>query len=71
MIAIPGHIIDGVWWFFTLVIVSFYIGNCFVYLSASNMKSQGLDLKDLLSQADVEFGIQRSEGISQMLEVSF
>ena len=46
----------GVWWFFTLIIISSYTANLAAFLTVTRMESPINSAEDLVSQKEISYG---------------
>ncbi|XP_064104775.1 glutamate receptor ionotropic, kainate 2-like [Macrobrachium nipponense] len=58
--ACSTRIVGGIWWFFTLIIISSYTANLAAFLTVERMITPIDDVEDLASQTEIPYGIQRS-----------
>lgn len=54
--SISGRIVSGIWYFFTLIIVSSYTANFAALLTIDRMATPINSVEDLVSQRDVQYG---------------
>ncbi|XP_071786806.1 glutamate receptor 2-like [Asterias amurensis] len=62
--SMSGRLTGGVWWFFTLIIVSSYTANLAAFLTAKRMVMPISSASDLVDQTAITYGILKS-GSSQ------
>ncbi|XP_066999471.2 glutamate receptor ionotropic, kainate 2 isoform X2 [Anabrus simplex] len=55
-IAVSTRMIAGIWWFFTLIIVSSYTANLAAFLTFESMSSPFKDAEDLADQTEIKYG---------------
>ncbi|XDV39646.1 hypothetical protein PO909_008849 [Leuciscus waleckii] len=55
--ALSTRIIGGIWWFFTLIIISSYTANLAAFLTVERMDSPVDSADDLAKQTKIEFGV--------------
>lgn len=55
--ALSTRIIGGIWWFFTLIIISSYTANLAAFLTVERMESPIDSADDLAKQTKVEYGV--------------
>ncbi|XP_034080403.1 glutamate receptor 2-like isoform X4 [Gymnodraco acuticeps] len=54
--SLSGRIVGGVWWFFTLIIISSYTANLAAFLTVERMVSPIESAEDLAKQTDITYG---------------
>ncbi|CAM9146561.1 unnamed protein product, partial [Lampetra fluviatilis] len=54
--SLPGRIVGGVWWFFTLIIISSYTANLAAFLTVERMVSPIESAEDLAKQMEIAYG---------------
>ncbi|XP_033112961.1 glutamate receptor 2-like [Anneissia japonica] len=54
--SLSGRIVGGVWWFFTLIIISSYTANLAAFLTVERMDSPIESAEDLAKQTDITYG---------------
>ena len=59
----------GVWWFFTLILISSYTANLAAFLTVERMASPISNADDLSKQTEVEYGIIRGGSSMEFFEV--
>uniref|UniRef100_A0A8C9UAN6 Glutamate receptor n=1 Tax=Scleropages formosus TaxID=113540 RepID=A0A8C9UAN6_SCLFO len=57
--ALSTRIIGGIWWFFTLIIISSYTANLAAFLTVERMESPVESADDLAKQTKIEYGVVR------------
>ena len=55
--SLSGRIVGGVWWFFTLIIISSYTANLAAFLTVERMESPIDSADDLAKQTKIEYGL--------------
>uniref|UniRef100_A0A4W4HI45 Glutamate receptor n=1 Tax=Electrophorus electricus TaxID=8005 RepID=A0A4W4HI45_ELEEL len=55
--ALSTRIIGGIWWFFTLIIISSYTANLAAFLTVERMESPIDSADDLAKQTKIEYGV--------------
>uniref|UniRef100_A0A8C7Y293 Glutamate receptor, ionotropic, AMPA 2b n=1 Tax=Oryzias sinensis TaxID=183150 RepID=A0A8C7Y293_9TELE len=55
-ISLSGRIVGGVWWFFTLIIISSYTANLAAFLTVERMVSPIESAEDLAKQTEIAYG---------------
>ncbi|XP_059153989.1 glutamate receptor ionotropic, kainate 2-like [Physella acuta] len=58
--AVSTRIVGGIWWFFTLIIISSYTANLAAFLTVERMVSPIENAEDLSRQTDIEYGTRVS-----------
>ncbi|KAK3734903.1 hypothetical protein RRG08_038928 [Elysia crispata] len=58
--AISTRIVGGIWWFFTLIIISSYTANLAAFLTVERMVSPIESAEDLSKQTEIEYGTRVS-----------
>eukprot|EP00057_Strongylocentrotus_purpuratus_P011244 XP_011665718.1 PREDICTED: LOW QUALITY PROTEIN: glutamate receptor 2-like [Strongylocentrotus purpuratus] len=56
--CLSGRIVGGVWWFFTLIIISSYTANLAAFLTVERMSTPINSAEDLVKRKDISYGIQ-------------
>ena len=64
-----GRIVGGVWWFFTLIIVSSYTANLAAYLTVERMSSPIKSFEDLAKQTKIKYGVVDSGSSKEFFSV--
>lgn len=54
--ATSTRIVGGIWWFFTLIIISSYTANLAAFLTVERMINPIENAEDLASQTDIAYG---------------
>lgn len=57
--ALSTRIIGGIWWFFTLIIISSYTANLAAFLTVERMDAPIDSADDLAKQTKIEYGAVR------------
>lgn len=57
--ALSTRIVGGIWWFFTLIIISSYTANLAAFLTVERMDSPIDSADDLAKQTRIEYGAVR------------
>lgn len=55
--ALSTRIVGGIWWFFTLIIISSYTANLAAFLTVERMESPIDSADDLAKQTKIPYGI--------------
>ena len=51
------RIVGGIWWFFTLILISSYTANLAAFLTVERMATPIEKADDLAEQSDIQYGI--------------
>jgi len=54
--ALSTRIVGGIWWFFTLIIISSYTANLAAFLTVERMVSPIESAEDLAKQTEIAYG---------------
>ena len=54
--AFQSRIVGGIWWFFTLIIISSYTANLAAFLTVERMATPIANSDDLAEQSDIHYG---------------
>ena len=54
--SVSGRIVGGIWWFFTLIIISSYTANLAAFLTVERMQSPIESAEDLAKQTEIKYG---------------
>lgn len=57
--ALSTRIVGGIWWFFTLIIISSYTANLAAFLTVERMDAPIASADDLAKQTRIEYGAVR------------
>uniref|UniRef100_A0A8C4WVB5 Glutamate receptor n=1 Tax=Eptatretus burgeri TaxID=7764 RepID=A0A8C4WVB5_EPTBU len=57
--ALSTRIVGGIWWFFTLILISSYTANLAAFLTVERMESPISSADDLAKQTKIEYGAMR------------
>ncbi|XP_072040413.1 glutamate receptor 2-like isoform X2 [Amphiura filiformis] len=68
--ALSGRIVGGVWWFFTLIVISSYTANLAAFLTVTRMDSPINSAEDLVQQKDISYGCLGSGSTKDFFENS-
>lgn len=55
--ALSTRIIGGIWWFFTLIIISSYTANLAAFLTVERMDSPVDSADDIAKQTKIDYGL--------------
>ncbi|XP_041430668.1 glutamate receptor 3 isoform X4 [Xenopus laevis] len=70
--SLSGRIVGGVWWFFTLIIISSYTANLAAFLTVERMVSPIESAEDLAKQTEIAYGTLDSGSTKEFFrEISF
>jgi hypothetical protein len=67
--SISGRIVGGVWWFFTLIVISSYTANLAAFLTVERMETPINSADDLAKQTDVEYGALKHSSTQEFFMV--
>lgn len=67
--AVSTRLLGGIWWMFTLVIVSAYTANLAAVLTVSRPFIPIKDLDDLANQTQISYGTRRGGSTMQFFQV--
>lgn len=68
--ALSTRIVGGIWWFFTLIIISSYTANLAAFLTVERMDSPIASADDLAKQTKIEYGSVRDGSTMTFFKVS-
>lgn len=68
--SLSGRIVGGVWWFFTLIIISSYTANLAAFLTVERMVSPIESAEDLAKQTEIAYGTLDSGSTKEFFRVS-
>ena len=54
--AASARIVGGIWWFFTLIIISSYTANLAAFLTVEHMATPIENAEDLADQSGIQYG---------------
>ena len=63
--------VAGMWWFFTLIMISSYTANLAAFLTVERMESPIESADDLAKQTKIKYGCVESGSTAAFLKVSF
>lgn len=69
--ALSTRIVGGIWWFFTLIIISSYTANLAAFLTVERMESPIDSADDLAKQTKIEYGAVEDGATMTFFKVSF
>lgn len=69
--SLSGRIVGGVWWFFTLIIISSYTANLAAFLTVERMVSPIESAEDLAKQTEIAYGTLDSGSTKEFFRVRF
>ncbi|XP_076467225.1 glutamate receptor ionotropic, kainate 2-like [Babylonia areolata] len=58
--AVSTRIVGGIWWFFTLIIISSYTANLAAFLTVERLVAPIETVEDLAKQTDIAYGTRKS-----------
>lgn len=68
--ALSTRIVGGIWWFFTLIIISSYTANLAAFLTVERMDSPIDSADDLAKQTKIEYGAVRDGSTMTFFKVN-
>lgn len=68
--SLSGRIVGGVWWFFTLIIISSYTANLAAFLTVERMVSPIESAEDLSKQTEIAYGTLDSGSTKEFFRAS-
>lgn len=68
--ALSTRIVGGIWWFFTLIIISSYTANLAAFLTVERMESPIDSADDLAKQTKIEYGVVEDGSTMTFFKVS-
>ncbi|KAI1285874.1 Glutamate receptor 4 [Halotydeus destructor] len=68
--SVSGRIVGGVWWFFTLIIISSYTANLAAFLTVERMVAPINSADDLAKQTEVEYGALKHSSTQEFFKRS-
>ena len=68
--ATSTRIVGGIWWFFTLIIISSYTANLAAFLTVERMITPIEHAEDLASQTEISYGTLESGSTMTFFRVS-
>ncbi|KAI3361544.1 hypothetical protein L3Q82_013687 [Scortum barcoo] len=68
--ALSTRIVGGIWWFFTLIIISSYTANLAAFLTVERMESPIDSADDLAKQTKIEYGVVEDGSTMNFFKVS-
>ena len=68
--ALSTRIVGGIWWFFTLIIISSYTANLAAFLTVERMESPIDSADDLAKQTRIEYGLLEDGATMSFFKVS-
>lgn len=69
--ALSTRILGGIWWFFTLIIISSYTANLAAFLTVERMDAPIDSADDLAKQSKIEYGAVRDGSTMTFFKVRF
>uniref|UniRef100_A0A674PBD7 Glutamate receptor n=1 Tax=Takifugu rubripes TaxID=31033 RepID=A0A674PBD7_TAKRU len=68
--ALSTRIVGGIWWFFTLIIISSYTANLAAFLTVERMESPIDSADDLAKQTKIEYGVVEDGSTMTFFKIS-
>jgi len=69
--AVSTRIVAGMWWFFTLIMISSYTANLAAFLTVERMDSPIESAEDLAKQTKIKYGALRGGSTAAFFRVIF
>lgn len=69
--ALSTRIIGGIWWFFTLIIISSYTANLAAFLTVERMDSPMDSADDIAKQTKIEYGVVKDGATMTFFKVCY
>ena len=69
--AISTRMVGGMWWFFTLIMISSYTANLAAFLTAAKMEGDIRSAEDLAKQTKVKYGTYCCGSTNAFFQVKF
>lgn len=69
--ATSTRIVGGIWWFFTLIIISSYTANLAAFLTVERMITPIENAEDLAGQTEIPYGTLESGSTMTFFRVSY
>lgn len=69
--ALSTRIIGGIWWFFTLIIISSYTANLAAFLTVERMDSPMDSADDIAKQTKIEYGVVKDGATMTFFKVNW
>ena len=69
--AISTRMVAGMWWFFTLIMISSYTANLAAFLTVERMESPIESADDLAKQTKIKYGCVESGSTAAFLKVRY
>lgn len=69
--ALSTRIVGGIWWFFTLIIISSYTANLAAFLTVERMDAPIDSADDLAKQTRIEYGAVRDGSTMTFFKVNY
>lgn len=68
--AVSTRIVAGMWWFFTLIMISSYTANLAAFLTVERMDSPIESAEDLAKQTKIKYGALRGGSTAAFFRVN-
>lgn len=68
--AVSTRMVAGIWWFFTLIMISSYTANLAAFLTVERMDSPIESAEDLAKQTKIKYGALRGGSTAAFFRVS-
>ncbi|XP_046553421.1 glutamate receptor ionotropic, kainate 2-like [Haliotis rubra] len=63
-ITIPGRILVSTWWFFAMILLSFYAANLTAFLTVKKINTPIKSVVDLAQQTKIKYGTVKNSGVT-------
>jgi hypothetical protein len=67
--SISGRLVAGVWWYFSMILVSSYTANLAAFLTVERMVTPIESVEDLARQTEIKYGVLRNGATHAFFEV--
>lgn len=65
------RLLAGVWWFFTIILISSYTANLAAFLTVTQMENDISTVKSLASQTKIKYGTMKGGATASFFQVVF
>jgi hypothetical protein len=67
--ALSTRLVAGMWWFFTLIMISSYTANLAAFLTVERMVADITSAEDLVKQTKIKYGTYKGGSTQKFFEV--
>ena len=67
--SISGRLLTSTWWFFTLILISYYTANLVAFLTVERIDSNIESAAQLYKETDVRYGMVESSATKEFFKV--